>query len=154
MKQSKFEQLWGTEISKDKKGSKETILKNLIPGLVVLTTQDVYYLFIDAFEQGSNYWAQIENIDEIRTATSDMNGEPISERTLMALKRGVGVEFFDLEENKPVKEKMTFESFAKAEKHLLQHERQIIGAIFTEQSDSITADAFLQACVLGSVVYG
>jgi hypothetical protein len=156
MKLSKFEQLWGVEENHNKIGSKVNILKNLIPGLVVLTSQDVYHLFIGAFEGGSAYWCYLtrKGDAEVRKVTQDMNGEPLSERVLMAVKRGAEIEFHDMEEGKVTPQKLSLETIAQAEKHLLQKERHIIGQILSEQDDAITADAFFQACVLGSVVYG
>jgi hypothetical protein len=124
-----------------------------IKGLIVLTAYDVYNLIVSAIEGGSNYWYMIENTDEIKAATKDMKGEPLVDRMLMAINRGLMVIISD-QENENKMHYIKSEDFAKAEKLMIEKHRRHLGDVLSEQDDATTGDVYFQLLVLGECIYG
>lgn len=130
-------------------------LKFNIQGLTILTPYDVYNMLVSALEGGSNYWYWIgdSSMGRVMYKTKDMENEPTVDRILMAIQRGAVVNIFDCE----TKEKLgtlTPESWAKAEKLMIEKHRSHLGDVLKENDDSVTADVFFQLAVIGELTYG
>lgn len=129
--------------------------KYKIEGLTLISPYDVYNMLVSALEGGSNYWYFIGNksTDRILNATPEMNGEPTVDRFLMAIQRGTVVNIYDIESDEKLGT-LTPESWAKAEKLLIEKHRSHLGDILKENDDATTADVFFQLAVMGEIVYG
>lgn len=130
--------------------------KYKIEGLTLLTPYDVYNMLVSAFEGGSNYWYWIgrKTCERMEAATEDMKGEPFVDRFLMAIQRGAkGINVLDCEDYTKLGT-LTPESWAKAEKLLIEKHRSHLGDILKENDDATTADVFFQLAVMGEIVYG
>ena len=137
------------------KHEQETQDKYKIEGLTVLTAYDVYNMLVGALEGGSNYWYLFgsKTMDRVLEATKEMKGEPTVDRILMAVQRGTLVNVYDCENDEKLGT-LTPESWAKAEKLMMQKHRSHFGDILQENDDATTADVFFQLAVIGELTYG
>ncbi len=126
-----------------------------IKGLTILTTYDVYNMLVGALEGGSNYWYWFgdKTMDRVFAATPEMNGEPTVDRILMAVQRGTVVNVFDYEDKTKLGT-LTPESWAKAEKLMIEKHRRHLGDVLNENDDANTHDVFFQLAVIGELTYG
>lgn len=127
-----------------------------IPGLVVLLTYDVFNLMVNAIEGGSNYWYLLgEQTEKAKELTPEMKGEPLVTRMMKAIiQHDLIVEIFYAEDEEEKLGELSKESFAKAEKLLIEKYRSHLGDILSECDDSSTGDVFFQLAVMGEIVYG
>lgn len=130
--------------------------KYVIEGLLVLTVDDVENMIVGALEGGSNYWYLIgeKSTDLIIEATPGMKGQPFVDRLMTAIEKGIQVEIHDIEDEESVLGILTSESWAKAEKLMIEKHRGHLGNVLAGNDDASTADVFFQLAVLGDVVYG
>lgn len=127
-----------------------------IEGLQLITPYDVYNMIVGAIEGGSNYWYWIGSgsMDRVFESTNEMKGEPTVDRLLMAIQSGIKVNIFDFEDRRTKLGTLTPESWAKAEKLMMENHKSHLGDILKENDDATTADVFFQLAVMGDVVYG
>lgn len=137
------------------KHQEEIIEKFKIEGLNLITPYDVYNMLVSALEGGSNYWYWIgdKTMDRVFKATKEMEKEPTVDRILTAVQRKVVVNVFDCETNEKLGT-LTPESWAKAEKLMMEKHKSHLGDILKNQDDAITADVFFQLAVIGELTYG
>lgn len=133
------------------KHEQETQDKYKIKGLTVLTAYDVYNMLVSAIEGGSNYWYMIDT--DINKFVPEMKGEPYVDKLLMAIQKGHPVSVSDVE-NEDHLGTLTAESWAKAEKLMMQKHRRHFGDVLCENDDATTADVFFQLAVIGELTYG
>lgn len=126
-----------------------------IEGLTLITPYEVYNMLVSALEGGSNYWYWFgdKTMDRVLASTKDMENEPTVDRILMAVQRGATVNVFDCETNEKLGT-LTPQSWANAEKLMIEKYRVHLGHILAEQDDSTTADIFFQLAVIGELTYG
>lgn len=144
------------EHAKQETWEKQAHEKFKIEGLQLLSTYDVYNMLVSALEGGSNYWYLIgeKTCDRIEVATPEMKGEPFVDRFLMAIQKGTkGINVLDTETGEKLGT-LTPESWAKAEKLMIEKHRSHLGDILKENDDAITADVFFQLAVIGELTFG
>lgn len=127
-----------------------------IEGLTLISPYDVYNMLVGAIEGGSNYWYLIgeKTCDRVDAATEDMKGEPFVDRFLMAIQRGTkGINVLDVEDGSKLGT-LTPESWAKAEKLMIEKHKSHLGDILKENDDATTADVFFQLAVIGELTFG
>lgn len=124
-------------------------------GLTVLKPYELENLLINALEGGSNYWYIIgqKSMQFVRKATQDMEGEPLSQRLIMAIQRGVEVRVYYTETNERLGV-LNAQSWGKAEKLMMEKHRVHFANAISGNDDAETADIFLQLAVIGELTYG
>jgi hypothetical protein len=153
------------------KWKKEALTRNL-------SKQDIIDLFVTALEGGSNYWYLMDLPDNIKSY-GDYTSEAVGEYIL----QGGYIEFYDVEEYREVQrnfrngyydisgdlknEKEYQEDLEKTKLGYVDMDKildtipvlkknypKIWENILLENADAGDADAFLQLCVMGDVVFG
>lgn len=116
-----------------------------IKGLTLLSTYDIYNMLVGAIEGGSNYWYYISEkmCNHIYKKTESMEGEPFIDRMLIAIQTGLKVKIRDAENPSDVLGTLTAESWAKAEKLLIEKHRSHLGDILKENDDAIGLRLFI-----------
>lgn len=122
-----------------------------IKGLNVIKAEDVYNMLVGAIEGGSNYWYLIDT--EINQFVPELKGEPYVDKLITAIQKGHPVKVIDVE-NEDYLGTLTADSWAKAEKLMIEKHPKHFADIVGENDDATTADVFFQLAVMGELIYG
>lgn len=122
-----------------------------IKGLNVLTADDVYNMLVGALEGGSNYWYLIDT--EINKFVPELKGEPYVDKLITAIQKGHPVKVVDVE-SEDFLGTLTADSWAKAEKLMIEKHRSHFADVVGGNDDATTADVFFQLAVMGELIYG
>ena len=113
-----------------------------LPIVTKISSERVEDVLCSAIEGGSNYWA---------TFTFSKAVDIIKDGYFKCVEDGI-VTVNDREENKDYP--LTIESLKQGLKVIGEKYTWHLNAIINEEDDADTADAFLQCCLFGDIVYG
>ena len=119
-----------------------------------VTMQQISDILCSALEGGSNYWMEIKKKVAPRNFNNTKAGEEKFTHIAYPMNDGGYIIIEDIEADEPVQYTLNLNAIRNGLKIMAEKESRHFNDFITENDDAITADVFLQCCLLGKTIYG